>query len=534
MRGYLRIGARGWLVLFSAGLVGAAGACSQSDFVADNGDGGTDSGGGDDFTVNGGDTGSDPETGRDTGGGGTDAVADVINAPDGDAGTIDDTPIIHPDADSGCGAVPSDTLGSSVAIGGTGDPAAGCTAANPCGTIANGILSARKHSHSFVYVSDGIYNEQVLLDASTLQSLTAGLRIQGGWHRDPSSHAWQNCSLAVVDIVGPAGSVGTVVMNNPPGPVTLDTVKISSRPSVQGVGDSVYGIIVSGTSSNLTLDSVVVDAKPAGSGPAGSAGGGGAAAPGSCAAGGTTAPPGGSGAAGQLGSFGPNGYTPLTAGTGTAGGQGANGVVGTGTNGTPGPVCNTKCFDRVACIADVACGNPHEKTVCGNPGIPGCGSGGGGPGTGGGGGGSSVAVYVWTGATVTANYTTVSGYNGGNGGNGGGGGTTPAGSAGQTGAPVSCNINESCTFMPPPNDSSCTTQGGTPVSQAGGQATNGAAGSPGGAGGGGAGGYSYGYYKGPGATVNEGPGFTAASKGAPGTGGTGGNPGVPGLSGAHN
>ncbi len=531
MRGHHPKVTSGWLFFLAAALLGAAVACGSSNFSTAD-DAGADAGDVPDSTVvgdgssGGPETGAGPDAGKADGRPEQDAEADVFQ----DVQEIQDVSIPPREAGGDCTDVPSDALGASVALGGTGTVSTGCTTAKPCPTIQNGIDYALNNSKSFVYVSDGAYTEQLILPNTQQFAL---ITVQGGWHRDGAG-VWTHTFCANPNLVpvvtGPPGSMATVIAKDLTGPITLDTMKILSRQPVLK-GESIYGIFATGASTNLKLISVVVESYEGGNGAGAGAGSTGAAAPASCSPGGTTPAPGTPGVGGVLGTFGLTGYTPKAGGPAGAGGQGANGTTGTA------PQCSLTCFDDVACVAadpSVCNANYNTAKVCGNPGIPGCGSGGGGPGGAGNGAGSSIAVYVY-GATVNASFTSLVANKGGTGGAGGAGGGPGAVVAGQPGASQPCtNGIVGTTCYQKSDGSTCLVKlplNTTPM--AGGVGTTGLPGSLGGAGGGGAGGYSYGYYKGGGGTFIEGSTFSASSMGG-GGGGTGGNPGATGVGAPHN
>jgi hypothetical protein len=163
MRAFLPIASRGWLVLFSAGLVGAAAACGDNAFSTDTDagvvDGGdvvdsTASSSGSSGTSSGGPDSAGPDADNDTGNP-ADSGSDV---PD-DVGSLPD--VTDPGHDAGpCTDVPTDATGTAVSPDGTGTA---CTVAQPCATIQQGINAARANSKSLVYVADGTYTEVLTL-----------------------------------------------------------------------------------------------------------------------------------------------------------------------------------------------------------------------------------------------------------------------------------------------------------------------------------------------------------------------------------
>ena len=391
-----------------------------------------------------------------------------------------------PDAsEAGCaGRVVDPTVGVFVAPGGSTAPNCGLTQEAPCGTIQSGLNTANANgAHNIVYVAAGTYIESI--------TLYANVTVQGGWNESGDGGTWTPaCSDAgapssgSVTIVAPTTTNVTVTAADLGGTATLSTLTIASK--AQGAvqpGESIYGIIATGTSTTVVLDDVMAQIAGGGAGMNGSPGLSMPAATGSCVA--------GSGADGGLGPVGTgsNGgtfsATGYVAGNGTtgpdAGVPGGNGVAG-------GNAVCANC--AVSACGGTNCSVSTTKT-CGENGLSGCGGAGGGAGAGAGGGGSSIVVYVYD-ATVNCNESILAAGPGGDGGIGGPGGAGGAGSAGSKGTSAgSCPTNGStglCTF-------GCSTSAS--VFLDGGSAGGaGGTGGAGGQGGGGAGGSSCTYFAG--------------------------------------
>lgn len=449
--------------------------------------------------------------------GGNDATTQDVTTQD-----VQATDVVV-DAPTGCAArTADDNAGIFVAKSGSDVNSCG-TRGNPCLTITYAIATAKATaSKTTIYVaaapttdagvddggdggaSSGVYVESVTLDAP--------LTIEGGW--SDANGTWTPiCDATTSTAVAIQGVSNTTLEAAFTGSATLRDLELISKPAA-GPGESLYGLFVTGASTNLTLDQVVVDVGAGGAGADGTDGVGGAngtdagCLPGTGQAGG--AGPGGGG--GSNGSFSSTGYVATNGGDGGTGSNGQNGTAG-GDGG-----CQSGCdYFTSACPT---C-NVGQHTVCGANGSNGCGGAGGGAGSCGMGGGSSIALFVFD-AHVTAfggKYTSADGGNGGNGGNGADGG---AGTSGAAGASASCpqfgtvgcsNLNL-CT---PSLLSSTTATGGT----AGGA---GGSGGVGGHGGGGSGGDSY-------AIVQAGGGAVTLNGNPKLTHGNGGNGGA--LAGAN-
>lgn len=407
-----------------------------------------------------------------------------------------------------------------VAPGGAGTA---CTASAPCGSIGAGINTAVSNHASTVYVAAGTYVEVV--------TLPVGITVQGGWKS--AAGAWtQDCSAtAGSDVVIQAPSTSNITVKaSYTGSATLDTLTVQSKASANA-GESLYGIFITGTSTEVALNKVTVTVANGGAGNNGMVGPFGVAAdagsscpPGSGNTGSTGIP----GIGGGVGMFDDNGYE-NAAGQGSSGGSGGAGAAGLAGadagcvqalncvyNAPPG--CNTVCD----CCAYSPIGDAGSS--CGKNGTSGCGGGGAGGGTGGMPGGSSIAVYLWGGGLTLTNTTLQAG-NGGTGGVGGmGGGMGGAGSmgtAGQEGAVVTIACGDTCKFAL--GSYTCSAAPTADGGAAGGLGGAGGAGGPGGQGGGGAGGNSYALYVGGGSSPPTVTGNTLTF-GTAGQGGSGGSP----------
>jgi hypothetical protein len=207
--------------------------------------------------------------------GGLDATHDGPDAPDADgpeaaqpetgvpepeggsdAGEMD-TGVVGCDAGyEQCGstclvAVPDAVHGVFVAFGG---PTADCgTMDIPCGTIGAALWEIQRSgagTKDIVYVAESAqhYVEQV--------TLVPGVTIQGGWVF--SAGQWSHpCALdnAQVTIEAPAGK-DAVVLAGFSGSTALQTLTLRNDPSAATPGESLYGLLVSGSGTQVTLDNV--------------------------------------------------------------------------------------------------------------------------------------------------------------------------------------------------------------------------------------------------------------------------------------
>ncbi|HSQ63643.1 MAG TPA: hypothetical protein VLM85_10535 [Polyangiaceae bacterium] len=403
---------------------------------------------------------------------------DATTPDAGDAGTVDVKP---GDSAVGCSArTADDTTGLFVAQAGTDVGSCG-TRANPCKTLTYAIATAKTTSgKTTLYVAaapatdagPGAYQESIILDAP--------LSIEGGW--SASGGTWTPiCDATTSTAVTIQGVTNTTITASFNGTATLRDLRVASKPAADP-SESLYGVFVLGSTTNLTLDQVVADIAPGGAGTTGADGTAGAnATDAGCAA--STGANGGAGAAGTggaAGTFSASGYLS------TNGGDAGNG--GVGQNGTAGGAgdCMSGCETSLGQCSS-GC-QPTYGQKCAANGISGCGGGGGGGGSYGTGGGASIALFVWD-AHVTlfgGSFTTSNGGNGGNGGNGVNGGSGTAGAAGSSSACVTQITTPTCATF----GCTATISQSTPLN--GGVAGGtGGAGGVGGQGGGGSGGVSY-------------------------------------------
>ena len=445
----------------------------------------------------------------------TDAANDVT-AQDVTTQDVQSSDVVN-DGPTGCAArTADDTVGVFVAKSGSDVNSCG-TRSNPCLTITYAIATAKAATgKTTIYVaaappettdagdggtSPGVYAESITLDAP-LSSEGGGIVIGVTW--TPVCDATTSTSVTI-QAVG-----NTTIAASFNGAATLRDLGVASKPSPDP-GESLYGITVSGSTTNLTLDQVVVDVAGGGAGVGGTNGtpGVNASDAGCSPSTGAGGAAGAGGAGGAAGTFSSTGYVA------TSGGDG--GVGGVGQAGTAGSVgqCMNSC-DVIAGSCPNTC-TIGTATTCGGTGLSGCPGGGGSPGSCGTGGGSSVAVYAWDAHVVVfgGRFTTGNGGNGGNGGAGGDGGAPTSGSAGSS-ATCASLTGGGCSNVPSPH-CTATFQSGTPLN-GGSAGGSGGAGGVGGHGGGGSGGDSYGFVQGGdgGVTLNGNPSITH------GTGGTGG------------
>jgi hypothetical protein len=416
---------------------------------------------------------------------------------------------------------PDQSVGIFVAPGG-GSTSCGSEAA-PCGTIAAGLAAVASSlgTKNILYIANATYTEQV--------TLPAGVTLQGGW-LDTGGTWTRPCVTnpqANTIILAPAGDSTTVIANfSSAGTSTLDTLTVQSIPTA-AAGQSLYGIMATGTNTNLTLNDVSIDVAAGGAGTAGTTGMPGTMGTGNCTTPATTVTngmPGTPGTAAGNGTYSASGFTPAIATAGGLGGTGSNGVMG-----APGV---TTMIDN-KCVADpnTGCSEVDPDPCTSGPGNCGVGGTGGLGGSQGTGGGASIGVFAW-GATVTITSGSITPGPGGVGGSGGAGGMMGQGGQGAPGAngtyPVGCASH--CTVHG--TFETCTCLGGTQeVCAMGGAGSLGGNGGMGGQGGGGAGGDSWCWYQGNGAVVTSTAQCTPQTAGA--RGGTMGG-GATGLYGVHN
>ncbi len=425
----------------------------------------------------------------------TDATTDGTTNSDGGSGND----VATTDGPTGCAArTADDTAGVFVAPSGSDVNSCG-TRTNACKTLTYAIATAKAASaKTTIYVAGGTYAESVTLDAA--------LTIEGGWA--DSGGSWTPvCGSNTSTVVTIQGVTNTTVHVLFTGAATLRNVKVTSKAAADP-GETLYGIFVVGSTTNLTLDQVVVDIAAGGVGDNGVAGGSAVDATdaGCTANNGAPGTSGTAGAGGPAGSFSTTGYAATSGGDAGAGGTGQ-----AGTSGGAGACATCSAFVG-SCPGSCGFGS---KVDCASDGKAGCGGGGGGGGSAGTGGGSSIAVFVWD-AHLTVFGGTFTTSNGGNGGVGGSGADGGADTTGIMGTPGLCPTSLSgptcsggfCTgFL----NASYNLTGGT----AGG---SGGVGGQGGQGGGGSGGVSIDIVQGGdgGVTLNGSPTL------AHGDGGTGG------------
>jgi hypothetical protein len=397
-----------------------------------------------------------------------------------DGGSTDDggptMPIeAGPDAMSGCGGPPDGTMG--VFVDGTnGHDTVDCGGSTTaCATLGAALLRAQALLKPFLYVAAGTYFGPV--------SLVPGVTVQGGWSAQGGT--WSGVcppqTTSAVTIAGSAQSAAAVLAQDLGGVATLDTLTVFSKAATDlAPGDTAYGIIATGTTTQLVLKNVVVQSAQGAAGAPGDAGAMGDPAPtdagvpdGGCVGNGATGMPGNAGPAADAGGFVKTGYVWSPGGTGETGASGHG-----GTPGGTGDCTSTTCY--------YGPGFKWPSPYCGGSGTAGCGGGGGGGGLPGGGGGSSIPIYV-AGATVTGTGGLVQAGNGGSGGVGGAGGPGASGAPGAAGATGTCNTTCSC------GPSFCCYPGSPEPLDGGAAGGSGGKGGKGGQGAGGPGGWSCAY-----------------------------------------
>ncbi len=333
-----------------------------------------------------------------------------------------------------------DARGLYVAPTGFDDATCGTTRGIPCRTIGVGIGRALATGRPSLYVAAGTYIESIAVQAS--------LSLEGSWIISTSGGTWTpacggDAGLATT-LRAPSDGGATVIADAIGGTASLSWLEIDSKSSSDvAPGESVYGVMATGSTTSLALEHVTILVAGGGDGVAGQQGSPGAdAAPGACGSeAGSTNPglnDGGDAYAG--GQFGPGGYVPANGASGAIGMPGAAGSAddfGACSNGCG--MCDPSC----TLVLD-------DDASCGGSGRAGCGGGGGGGGEGGTGGGSSVAIYVWN-AAVTCSFCSLITGSGGMGGAGGPGADGGEPSEGQPGLSVDC-VN-SCT--PACDDGGC-------------------------------------------------------------------------------
>jgi len=409
-------------------------------------------------------------------------------------------------ADAACPTVtPDETTGVFVAP--TGGDGASCGARTaPCKTVSTGLARATTIGRAKVYVARGVYVEHV--------TLAAGREIIGGW--DVQGTTWARACAAPEDAVvlrAPPSKNVTVEAKDLGGEARLTLLRIESKKQGDVTpGESLYGLVAVGATSEVVLSDVRIDVASAGAGTAGRKGDAGAAAPDACAPG-----TGGAGAAGTQGAGAPaggfddTGYVPGAAAAGDPGAAGDHGVAGGVGSCVQCGVCDPTCVFV-----------PVGAPTCAKEGLPGCGGGAGAPGGAASGGGSSIGVYAWD-AMVSLVGGRVKSGDGGSGGAGGAGGAGAAGSKGAAGAtPDTCIVGCTPVAVGVCEEVKGRGDGGAPGGDGG-------AGGAGAAGGGGGGGSSFAIYQGGTGVVTTTPATSLQHGKAGAGGGPDGGAGTPGA-----
>jgi hypothetical protein len=393
-----------------------------------------------------------------------------------------------------------------------------CTMGSPC-SLAQALGAAAVGTT--VYLAQGAYSVASL-------ALPAAVSLQGGWTN--SGGTWCPGGSATI-----ATSTAAQVIAVSSGSETISNVAIQNNTPAT-TGQTLYGVVVTGASTSLTMSGVSIAV----------AGGGNGASQGAGAANTMPVPPAGScgsGGTGQQGSPGngaptpgswsTSGYAPANGAVGGAGGVGQNRTNNSGTceNKTAYGMVDHPSQCGTICACPCSYCDTLTAMVCPTAGAGGCGGGGGGGGAGGLGGGSSVGVFVADAhVTISGSVTAGAGGAGGNGGNL----TSPVqGQNGSVGATGQAGTYHSL-CQENPNDGTCwkcqTSTAGIPgTGQQGGQ------GGPGGVGGGGAGGDSYCYvHVGSAAVSASGLSCSHATTPAPGGNQSAANNGAAGNTGTSN
>ena len=360
---------------------------------------------------------------------------------------------------------------------------------DPFQTIQYALERADVAGKAVVFVAEGTYDEAIHIGEDT----GGGVTLEGGWIRDGATWT-KDCEPDFVSrtlIASPTnigvlvtGTTATTAIEH----LTIMTKAVGNSP-VDGPGESMYGLFVTGDNTDFRLMGVTVLAGDGGMG-------GPVSAPeqvGALACDGIsdcgvdpTPPPGGVGNAGldapTTGSFGPSGYGVLPGEAGTNGDAGDSGAVGQpGQEGLCDDACDCSCTTGCG-----ACGNP--ETTYGPTGRCGCGGAGGVGGPGGPGGGASIAVFLAGDNLYTdLAYVTLSAGLGGDGAQGAPGGLGGDATAPAFVGPATCRTGCSTATVCGSND--CVAQE-TQLSP-GTEGSWGAVGGQGGPGGGGPGGPSY-------------------------------------------
>ncbi len=413
-----------------------------------------------------------------------------LPAPSSDAGGDvsdvgipgDERPVLMPDAstavcDGGAGVrnLVDDADAVFVLQGGsTIVPSCG-TKADPCGTIAIGIIVANANRAKAIYIGPGVYAETV--------SLPSGVAMEGGFQ--VTGATWTAACENLSTTIAPDAGIAVTVQGVLNGAIRFLTIETKGHGDV---GESLFGVVV--TDSALTIENANVYAELGGPGLNGAATTANNTGDKNCTESGMGGAP---GTAGTAGMFTPTGYQ-----VGSGGGVGASGANGVGGAYTA-PSCSNMCVAGCVVALDDAgvpvddagnevtdggigeCLVTTQSMVCGVDVAMACGGNGGLGGGGGGSGAASVAVFASGGTTLTITGGALVAAGGGLGGAGGAGALGTAGQGANTGMSADCYTTCDPTCSTPTTDA--------PL--AGGSTTASGVGGAGGAGGGGGGGPTY-------------------------------------------
>jgi hypothetical protein len=388
-----------------------------------------------------------------------------------------------------CGAAPDANRAYFVSEG-VGEDVANCGGPEgPCRSLRKGLARAVDNGIHFIFLDNTADHT-----ATETLALPPNVVVAGGFS-NVNGHWTRLCDARGKTRL--LSSANPVISAEFSGAAKLDSLTVETRSA--GPSETMLGVLVRGTETQLWLSNVTIAAADGGAGSPGeqgAPGGPGAAVNATCAPGDGAAGMfvGSRGADASAGTFGPNGYEPAH---GATGGDGEAGHAGTE---APAPSC---C--------------ETQPGTCSQRGAPGCGGPGGHGGAGGRGGGSSVALYLWD-AQVFVEGGALRAGNGGNAGPRGAAGSGGTGAAGRMGDNAACPF---CIDLPPYSGTQCyvATIPGT-------QAGTGGNGQAGGEGGAGANGFSYAVFQGGAAKLEISPDtvltFGAAGKSADGAPGSAG------------
>ena len=450
-------------------------------------------------------------------------------------------------ADVNCDGIDGD-VAVAIFVATTGNNADPGTRALPKATINAGITAAVAGGKTHVYVSQGVYNERVVL--------SNGISVYGGYS---SSNNWARSGAFIVTVISGTPVSGNMIGIQGTGiasSTVVDRLTVSTNNN-STAGGSNYGLhCISCTGLSITNNTIT--AGNAGSGGAGSIGTTGLNGNSASSGGAGSCDGNGAGASGGLGGSsscvrtggnggiggGTSGFGSLSGVTGSPGVGGTSGGTGgvTGDPGSPGINGNTGAGGTIGSngaggsggtvTANFWISNSAAIGASGTQGNGGGGGGGGGSqsgtfvdegfGNGGGGGGAggclgtggisgmsgggSFGIFLVSSTGVVITNNTITSSNGGNGGAGGTGGNGGSGGSGALGG------------------TNCLGEVGK-----GGNGGNGGAGGNGGHGGGGAGGPSYSVYRSSTTVSVTGNTLIIGSGGSGGS--SAGNPGTAGASG---